>query len=261
LPSWLGLSSPGFSAPCSPSRSPASSKSSCVTSGTTGKADSKMNPPKGKKRSPSPPSRRREVALQKPDHTCRTGSARQPGLYGWLYPGRSAHVVLPEHPLLQPERSHLRHLRGRSLPSRRSERGRGNRPSRRSAPPRQAATRCESGPIPGLGKHSLQRLEPEHLEKLYRKMIKSDARPATAHQVHRTIRTALGEANRRGHVSRNVAALAKPPLVHVESVRPYSVDEVQRILKAAMQRAERRTVGDRARSRTATRGSSGLALG
>ena len=67
-------------------------------------------------------------------------------------------------------------------------------------------------------------------------MIKSGARPATAHQVHRTIRTALGEARRRGHVSRNVAALAKPPRVQVEPVRPYSVDEVQRILQVAMQR-------------------------
>jgi integrase len=90
--------------------------------------------------------------------------------------------------------------------------------------------------IPGLGKHRLERLEPEHLEKLYRKMIMSGARPGTAHQVHRTIRTALGEAHRRGHVSRNVAALAKPPRVQVEPVRPYSVDEVQRILEAAMQR-------------------------
>jgi integrase len=35
---------------------------------------------------------------------------------------------------------------------------------------------------------------------------------------------------------RNVAALAKPPRVQVEPVSPYSVDEVQRILKAAMLR-------------------------
>ena len=90
--------------------------------------------------------------------------------------------------------------------------------------------------IPGLGKHRLERLEPEHLEKLYQRMIKSGARPGTAHQVHRTIRAALGQAQRRGHVSRNVAALAKPPRVQVEPVRPYSVDEVQRILDAAMQR-------------------------
>lgn len=83
--------------------------------------------------------------------------------------------------------------------------------------------------IPGLGKHRLERLEPEHLEKLYQRMIKSGARPGTAHQVHRTIRAALGQAQRRGHVSRNVAALAKPPRVQVEPVRLYSVDVADRI--------------------------------
>jgi integrase len=41
-------------------------------------------------------------------------------------------------------------------------------------------------------------------------MIMDGAKPASAHQVHRTARTALGEAQRRGHVTKNVAALAKP---------------------------------------------------
>ncbi|GAB3920026.1 site-specific integrase [Microlunatus endophyticus] len=87
--------------------------------------------------------------------------------------------------------------------------------------------------IPRLGGHRLDRLEPEHLERLYREMIKGGAKPGTAHQVHRTVRTALGEAQRRGHVARNVAALAKPPRVQVETVQPYTVDEVRAILAAA----------------------------
>lgn len=87
--------------------------------------------------------------------------------------------------------------------------------------------------VPKLGKHRLDRLEPEHLERLYREMVTGGARPGTAHQVHRTIRTALGEAHRRGHVSRNVAALAKPPRVQVESVQPYTVEEIRAILRTA----------------------------
>lgn len=90
--------------------------------------------------------------------------------------------------------------------------------------------------IPGLGKHRLDRLEPEHLERLYRGIIDAGGRPGTAHQVHRTVRTALGEAARRGHVSRNVASLAKPPRVQVEAVKPYSVEEIQRILAEASRR-------------------------
>ena len=87
--------------------------------------------------------------------------------------------------------------------------------------------------VPHIGKHRLDRLEPEHLERLYQKLIGAGARPATADKVHRTLRTALGEAMRRGHITRNVAAVARPPRVQVEPVRPYSVDEVRAILAAA----------------------------
>ncbi len=87
--------------------------------------------------------------------------------------------------------------------------------------------------IPCLGKHRLDRLEPEHLERLYQQLIAGRGKPGTAHQVHRTVRTALGEALRRGHVTWNVAAVARPPRVQVEPVRPYSVEEVRAILAAA----------------------------
>jgi integrase len=87
--------------------------------------------------------------------------------------------------------------------------------------------------VPALGKQRLDRLEPEHLERLYRRMIEEGARPGNAHQVHRTVRTALGEAHRRGHVVRNVAALARPPRVQPAPVEPFTVAEVQSLLSAA----------------------------
>ncbi|MEY9938141.1 integrase [Streptacidiphilus sp. MAP5-52] len=75
-------------------------------------------------------------------------------------------------------------------------------------------------------------MEPEHLESLYRRMQASGSKAATAHQAHRTVRTALGEAVRRGHAAKNAAALAKPPRMEEEEteVEPYSVEEVQRLL-------------------------------
>ena len=88
--------------------------------------------------------------------------------------------------------------------------------------------------IPGLGKHRLDRLEPEHLEKLYVRMMRNGSAPATAHQAHRTLRTALNEAVRRGHLVRNPATLAKAPRLVEKEVEPYSVDEVRLLLKAAM---------------------------
>ena len=87
--------------------------------------------------------------------------------------------------------------------------------------------------VPGVGAHRLDKLEPEHLERLYARMQANGSAAGTAHQAHRTIRTALGEAVRRGHLARNPAALAKPPRLSEEEVQPYSVAEVKRILAAA----------------------------
>lgn len=87
--------------------------------------------------------------------------------------------------------------------------------------------------IPGIGAHRLDRLQPEHLEKLYARMIRNGSSPGTAHQAHRTLRTALGEAERRGRITRNPAALAKAPRVSETEVEPYSVDEVRRLLTTA----------------------------
>ncbi|WP_233605982.1 site-specific integrase [Micromonospora sp. Llam0] len=87
--------------------------------------------------------------------------------------------------------------------------------------------------IPGIGAHRLDRLEPEHLEKLYAKMIRSGSAPGTAHQAHRTIKTALNVALRRGHVARNVAQLAKAPRVDEQEIEPFTVKEAQSILTAA----------------------------
>ncbi|MGX1270280.1 tyrosine-type recombinase/integrase [Streptomyces phaeoluteigriseus] len=87
--------------------------------------------------------------------------------------------------------------------------------------------------IPGLGAHRLDRLKPEHIEVFYSNMQANGSKPGTAHQVHRTFRTALNEAVRRGHLGKNPVQLAKAPKTGEYEVEPYSVQEVQRLLKAA----------------------------
>lgn len=96
--------------------------------------------------------------------------------------------------------------------------------------------------IPGLGAHKLEALAPEHIEKLTQKMQEKGSAAGTAHQAHRTLRTALNEAMRRGYLAKNPASLAKPPRLDDEEVEPYSVEEVQRLLMAA---AETRRNGAR----------------
>lgn len=87
--------------------------------------------------------------------------------------------------------------------------------------------------IPGLGAHRLDRLRPEHIERFYAKMQANGSASATAHQVHRTFRTALNVAVRRGHLGQNPVRLANAPRLDEKEVEPYTVDEVRRILRAA----------------------------
>lgn len=93
--------------------------------------------------------------------------------------------------------------------------------------------------IPGIGAHKLDKLEPEHLELLYRKMIKAGAKPGRVHQVHRTIRAALNEAMRRKHITENPATLARAPKVEEGEVEPYTVAQVKSLLETAQQRRNR----------------------
>nr|WP_237551075.1 site-specific integrase [Streptomyces sp. SID5614] len=87
--------------------------------------------------------------------------------------------------------------------------------------------------IPGLGAHRLEKLQPEHLERFYKKMQDSGSSAGTAHQAHRTLRTALNEAVRRQHLTTNPSSIAKAPKVEEEEVEPYTLDEVQRLLAEA----------------------------
>ncbi|WP_328639550.1 site-specific integrase [Streptomyces canus] len=87
--------------------------------------------------------------------------------------------------------------------------------------------------IPALGAHRLDKLRPEHIERFYGNMQADGRKAGTIHQIHRTLRTALNEAVRRGHLGRNPVQLAKAPRVREEEVEPYTVEEVQRLLRAA----------------------------
>lgn len=86
-----------------------------------------------------------------------------------------------------------------------------------------------------IGAHKLSpNLRPEHLETMYRKMQAAGAKPASAHQVHRTIRAALNEAVKRGYLARNPALIAKAPKVEEPEVEPFSRDEIAKVFRVAL---------------------------
>lgn len=103
--------------------------------------------------------------------------------------------------------------------------------------------------IPNIGGQKLDRLEPEHFERLYAKMQRNGLKPSTAHHVHRTVRAALNEAVKRKHFAANPVLIAKAPRLVEEELEPYELEEVQRLLKV---------IGDR---RNAARWVIALALG
>ena len=88
--------------------------------------------------------------------------------------------------------------------------------------------------IPGLGKHRLQKVRTEHFEKLYQKIVADGAKPATAHQVHRTAKAALNVAVARGYIGANPARLAKYPRLEDEEVEPFDLEETQRLFEVAL---------------------------
>src|SRR6266487_1579692 len=88
--------------------------------------------------------------------------------------------------------------------------------------------------IPGVGAHRLDLLEPEHLEKLYARILASGLKAGTAHQVHRTARTAIGEAFKRRRIAQNPAELAKPPRVDEEEIEPFEAEDIDRLIQTAL---------------------------
>jgi integrase len=88
--------------------------------------------------------------------------------------------------------------------------------------------------IPGLGAHRTDRLQPEHVEKLYAVMRAKKLKPSTIRQTHRILRAALNEAMRRGQIVNNPVIMARAPRVTEEEIQPLTVEEAQRVMATAL---------------------------
>ncbi len=87
---------------------------------------------------------------------------------------------------------------------------------------------------PGIGRHRLDRLQPEHLEHFYSDLLDEGQSAATVLRAHRIISRALKVAMQRGRVHRNVAALVDPPAQRrSEAATALDLDETRAELAAA----------------------------
>lgn len=103
--------------------------------------------------------------------------------------------------------------------------------------------------VPAIGHHRLDRLQPEHVEKMHADLLASGLAPATVMQVHHVLSRALKVALQRGKVGRNVCTLLDAPRVERVEVDPLSSTDARSVLAAAREQ------------RNAARWSVALALG
>ncbi|ATY97206.1 tyrosine-type recombinase/integrase [Streptomyces cavourensis] len=90
--------------------------------------------------------------------------------------------------------------------------------------------------VPGVGQHRLDKLQPEHLERMYRAMLDAGHAPSHVVKVHRILSRALKIAHRRRMISENVATLVDPPSVDETEANPFTQEESKAFLEAAAKR-------------------------
>lgn len=91
-------------------------------------------------------------------------------------------------------------------------------------------SKVETHIIPNLGRHRLDKLQPEHIRAMYAKMRADGLAEATVRQTHAILRRALEVALRERKVSYNVASMIDPPSVQTNKRAPLSLVDARRVL-------------------------------
>jgi integrase len=87
--------------------------------------------------------------------------------------------------------------------------------------------------VPALGPMPLVRIRPDDIERMTAGMAERGLAPTTAAQARKVARLVLADALRDGLVTRNVAALARPPYVPEREPTYLDADQCRRLLDAA----------------------------
>ncbi len=93
--------------------------------------------------------------------------------------------------------------------------------------------RAQKHLIPGLGRHTLDKLTALHVQGFVRGKLADGLAPRTVGSLLGTLHTALEQAVRWNLVARNVASLVDAPRVERREVRTLTPDEARAFLKAA----------------------------
>ena len=85
---------------------------------------------------------------------------------------------------------------------------------------------------PGLGRIRLKELSVREVQRLLNTKHAAGSSPRTVERIRAVLRQALGQAVRQGLISRNAAALARPPRMVREPVQTLSPEAARRLLEA-----------------------------
>jgi integrase len=86
---------------------------------------------------------------------------------------------------------------------------------------------------PGLGRHRLSALRPDHVQQFYESKMASALAPRTVHHCHAVLHRALEQAVRWGYVPRNVCDAVAPPSVPYRELEPPKPAQLGQLLDAA----------------------------
>lgn len=86
---------------------------------------------------------------------------------------------------------------------------------------------------PALGRERLSRLTVEEVDRLWAAKRQQGYKPNSIRITRAVLRRAIGQAEREGLVSRNVAALSQPPRLNQAEGRAPSVEQARTLLRAA----------------------------
>lgn len=89
--------------------------------------------------------------------------------------------------------------------------------------------------IPTLGARAMTKLAPADVERAMAELVERGLSPQTVRHARSTLRRALHDAQRDGLVTRNVAALARPPRVERREMHALSAGDVARLLEATVE--------------------------
>ena len=87
--------------------------------------------------------------------------------------------------------------------------------------------------LPMLGKVQLQKLSPQHLQKLYNQKLAEGYAPQTVKHIHRVLHRALGDALRWLLVARNICDAVDAPRVPKKEMQALTGEQAQQFLAVA----------------------------